>query len=109
MMSDTTPKIIYWHRELPPLQSDLMDEHVVEALSGRVPGSLSHRDELWSACHQDLMAHATERLTQEIHRLGGDFAHVLGEAIDVRHDEVAGEAWLHGTFTYALYRRSDRR
>lgn len=29
-------------------------------------------------------------------RLGGHFAHVHDESIDTRHDETAGEAWLHG-------------
>jgi hypothetical protein len=27
------------------------------------------------------------------------------EAIDSRHDDATGEAWLHGTFGYVLYRR----
>jgi hypothetical protein len=46
------------------------------------------------------------RLEQEIERLGGDYAHVLGEVVDTRHDDAKGEAWLHGCFTYMLYRRS---
>jgi hypothetical protein len=29
---------------------------------------------------------------------------VLDESIDNRRDEATGEAWLHGLFTYALYR-----
>jgi len=28
----------------------------------------------------------------------------LSESIDARHDESTGEAWLHGRFTYMLYR-----
>jgi hypothetical protein len=52
-----------------------------------------------------LMAQARERLEQEIARLGGHYAHVLDESVDSRHDDVAGEAWLHGRFTYMLYRR----
>ena len=39
-------RIIYWHRELPPLDAEAMGEHVVEVASGRVPGTLAHRDEL---------------------------------------------------------------
>lgn len=87
-----------------------MAEHVVEATSGRVPGTLLHRDELWDRCYKDLMAQAGSRLKQEVARLRGHFAHVLDESIDSRHDEATGEAWLHGRFTYMLYRwPSDRR
>jgi hypothetical protein len=50
------------------------------------------------------MATAESRLVQEVARLGGDFAHVHDEQIDPTHDDVAGEAWLHGRFTYMLYR-----
>ncbi len=31
-------------------------------------------------------------------------AHILSESIDTRHDDRTGEAWLHGRFTYMLYR-----
>ena len=85
-----------------------MGEHTVEANSGRVPGTLAHRDELWEQCHETLMAETRARIEQEIARLDGDYAHVLGEAIEPKHDEVKGEAWLHGRFTYVLYRRTDR-
>ena len=54
--------IIYWHRDLPPVDAELMAEHTVEATSGRVAGTLSHRDELWDRCYQDLMANANTRL-----------------------------------------------
>jgi hypothetical protein len=50
------------------------------------------------------MTAACHRLQQEIHRLGGNFAHVLEESIDSRHDSAAGENWLHGRFTYVLYK-----
>lgn len=103
-------RIVYWHRELPPFDAEAMAEHVVEATSGRVPGTLVHRDELWGKCYKDLMAQAGARLEQEVVRLGGHFAHVLDESIDSRHDEATSEAWLHGCFTYMLYRRpTDRR
>jgi len=98
-------KIVYWHRELPPLEAELMDEHTVEATSGRVPGTIAHRDELWDRCYQELMASTQTRLVQEIARLGGHYAHVNEESIDIRHDDAAGEAWLHGRFSYMLYRR----
>jgi hypothetical protein len=99
-------KMVYWHRELPPFDADLMAEHTVEATSNPVPGTISHRDEIWDRCYQELTVNAHTRLAQEIARLGGHYAHVLDESIDVRHDDVAGEAWLHGKFSYMLYRRA---
>jgi hypothetical protein len=100
--------VIYWHRELPPVDAEPVAEHTVEATSSRVAGTISHRDELWDRCYSDLMANARARLAQEIRRLGGDYAHVNDESIDSRHDDVAGEAWLHGRFSYMLYRRGTR-
>jgi len=106
-MSETHPpsQVVFWHRELPPVAADVVDEHVVEAISGRVAGTLSHRDELWEQCYQELMVHARERIEQEVARLGGHYAHVLDESIDSKHDDATGEAWLHGRFTYVLYRK----
>ena len=98
------PKTIYWHRELPPPDAQPMGEHVVEATSSHVPDTIAHRDELWSRCEAELMASARARLTAEIHRLGGRCAHVLSESIEPRHNAATGEAWLHGCFTYMLYR-----
>jgi hypothetical protein len=99
-------KIVYWHRQLPPLDADIVAEHTVEAASVHVPGTLAHRDELWRACFDDLMSRTEARLEQEVIRLGGHYAHVLVEAIDSRRDDARGESWLHGTFSYVLYRRS---
>ena len=101
---DHDRKTVYWYRELPPLEAELMEDHTVEATSGRVPGTIAHRDELWDQCYRELMAAAGLRLTKEVARLGGDFAHVHDEAIEPKHDDVAGEAWLHGRFSYMLYR-----
>ena len=101
---DARSKTIYWHRELPPLDAEAIRQHIVEAASGRVPGTLAHRDELWSQCYEDLMAQVRNRLEQEIARLGGDYAHVLDESVESKHDVVTGEAWLHGSFIYMLYR-----
>ena len=97
-------KVVYWHRELPPLEAEPLGEHVVEASSGRVPSALAHRDELWIQCEPDLKARVCARLRQEMSRLGGRYAHVLNESIDPHHDEATGQAWLHGRFTYMLYR-----
>ena len=99
------PKIVYWHRELPPLDAELIADHTVEADSSRVPGTIAHRDELWDQCHRELLATAEGRLVQEVARLGGHFAHVHDEAIHPKHDDATGEAWLHGRFGYMLYRR----
>jgi hypothetical protein len=104
-ISDLDRKSVYWHRDLPPLDAEMVGEHVLEAISGRVQGSLAHRDELWDRAYRELMENTHARLKQEIARLGGHYAHVLDESIDSRHDDAAGEAWLHGRFTYALYRR----
>jgi len=38
-------KVIYWHRELPPFHAEAMGEHIVEAASNRVLGTLVNRDE----------------------------------------------------------------
>jgi hypothetical protein len=99
-------RIISWHRELPPFDAEAMGEHIVEATSGRVPGTLAHRDELWSQCYEDMLAQVRIRLEQEVARLGGNYAHVLNESVDSKHGEVTGEAWLHGRFTYMLYRQT---
>jgi hypothetical protein len=96
---------IYWHAELPPFDAEAMDEHIVEAASRRVSGTLTHRDELWDGRYENLMAQARARLEQQIVRLGGNYAHVLNESVDTRHDGATGENWLHGCFTYKLYRQ----
>ena len=98
-------QIVYWHRDLPPVDADVVGEHTIEATSARVPGILAHRDDLWECCHQDLMARTRLRLEQEVARLGGAYAHVLSEVIETRHDDAKGEARLYGRFTYVLYRR----
>jgi hypothetical protein len=97
-------QVVYWHRELPPLEAEPLAEHVVEASSGRIPSTLLHRDELWIQCEPDLKARTCARLEQEVSRLGGHYAHVLHESIDPHRDEATDEAWLQGRFTYMLYR-----
>jgi hypothetical protein len=96
-------EIVFWHRELPPLDADAIEEHVLEATSARVPGTRLHRDELWSQCYEDLMTKTNTRMEQEVLRLGGHYAHVLDESVDSRHDGATSESWLHGRFTYMLY------
>lgn len=96
---------VYWHNELPPLGMRAIGEHIVEAKSLRVPGTIAHRDGLWDRCYDDLIVQLRLRLQQEIARLGGDCAHVLSESIDSSHDATTGEGWLHCRATYMLYRR----
>lgn len=104
-INDKPSKTVYWHRELSPLHAELLAEHTVEADSSRVAGTLAHRDELWDRCYQELMENTTSRLVREVARLGGHYAHVHQESIGPKHDDAAGEAWLHGSFTYMLYRQ----
>jgi len=107
-MAQNTANKIFWHRDLPPMDAEPMGEHVVEATSARVPGTLAHRDELWEKYYEDLMSNARARLEQEIVRLGGNYVHVLDETVDSRHDDATGESWLHGSFTYMLYRQAGK-
>lgn len=102
---DAGRKVVYWHRDLPPLHAEPLGEHIVEADSMRVTGSLAHRGELWDRCYHDLMIRVEDRLRQEVSRLGGDYAHVLDEAIDSRHDDRSGDVWLRGRLKYLLLRR----
>ena len=104
MNIEITPKVVFWHRDLPPIDAEPMGEHTVEAISGRVAGTIAHRDELWTRCSDELMAQTHQRLLEEIIRLGGRCAHVRNESIDTKHDGATGEAWLHGRFDYTLYR-----
>ena len=85
---------------------DVMGEGMLEATSGRVPGTLANRDQLWDSCFAELMGQARIRLEQEVRRLGGLYAHVLSESIDTRRNDATGEAWLHGTFAYVLLGRA---
>jgi hypothetical protein len=101
---ETNPKTILWHRDLPPLEAQPLGEHTVEAMSGRIPGTIAHRDELWTRCEDDLMAQLRHRLAEEMARLGGRYVHVREESMDTRHDDATGETWLHGRFVYTLYR-----
>jgi len=80
-----------------------MGEHTVEASSSRIPGTIAFRDALWDRCQRGLAAEVELRLSQEVKRLGGRFAHVLDERISVRRDPVLNETWLHGRYTYVLY------
>jgi hypothetical protein len=103
-IADIGPKVIFWHRELPPIDAEPIGEHTVEATSIHIPGTIARCGELWNRCEDDLMAQTRLRLAEEISRLGGRYAHVREESIDTRHDDSTGDAWLHGRFGYTLYR-----
>jgi len=94
---------VYWHRDLPPLEAVALSEHTIEADSLHVAGTLANQ-ELWDRCASDLAGGIERRLAQEGARLGGQCAHVLDEHIDEKHDPARDEAWLHGRYTYVLYR-----
>jgi hypothetical protein len=100
--------VVYWHRELPPLDAAIIGEHTLEATSVKVYGSLECRDDLWQLCYDSLMANAESRFQQEIARLDGDYAHVFDEAITSCHDEATNRAWLRGRFSYMLYQKEGR-
>lgn len=101
----TSRSLVFWHRDLPPLDAEVVQEHVVEAVSDRVAGMIERHGELWDPCYASLMARVEARLEQEVARLGGDYAHVVDEHIDSRRDDATSESWLHGRFGYVLYRR----
>ena len=100
---------VYWHRELPPLNAEPIGTHTLEATSSRIAGALRRRDDLWNRCYQELMANTEARLAQEIARLEGQYAHVYDESLEPCRNEATGETWLHGRFSYMLYRHSSRR
>ena len=102
----TAPKVVYWHQELPPVNGEVLHEHVIEAISDTVQGSIERHGDLWHRCYTQLMEHTRLRLEQEVKRLGGDYAHVLDEHVDSRRNDATGESWLHGRFSYVLYQRT---
>jgi hypothetical protein len=103
--ADDNRKVVYWHRELPPLDAEPLGEHSIDAISMRVSDSLADRGDLWDQCYRDLMTSVEHRLRQEVRRLGGDYAHVLEETVDSRRDDRSGEVWLRARLKYLLLRR----
>ena len=68
MRAESPAKLVYFRRELPPLQDETAGEFVVEAESPPVPNTGLGRDELWTHCYDDLMHSAVERIGQEVVR-----------------------------------------
>ena len=89
---------VYWHRELPPLDADLVAEHTVEARSSRVPGTLCTPRRTLGLVLPGAYDQHERPSVEEVSRLGGHYAHVHAEVISPKHDDAAGEAWLHGSF-----------
>ena len=83
---------------------DPVANDTVEATSSRVPATIARHSELWSRCYDELIKTAERRMSQELKRIGGACARVHDEGIDTRHDAATGEAWLHGRFTFTVYR-----
>ena len=54
-------KIVYWHRELPPLDAEPIGEHPADANSMRMVGSLAHRGDL-SVSYTHLTLPTTSRV-----------------------------------------------
>ena len=79
-------------------------DDTVEAMSSRVPGTIARHSDLWNQCYDELIGTAERRMSQELTRIGGACARVHNEGIDTRHDAATGEAWLHGRFTFTVYR-----
>jgi hypothetical protein len=104
--SGKNTKVVYWHRELPPLDAQAIQDHVIEAASNRVTGAIERHGELWHRCYATLMENTRLRLEQEVTRLGGHYAHVIDEHIEIKQDDAKGESWLDGRFNYMLYRRT---
>lgn len=92
-MHDTAQKAVFWDRELPPADAEITSP------ASSVTATAVNR------CYEDLMAATHGRLVQEIARLGGDYAHVFDESISTRRNDAAGEAGLHGRFSYVLCRK----
>lgn len=96
-------KAVYWRRELPPLSEQIEGEHEAEA-HAHVPDDMLHRTELWAACYPLLIVEAERVLGQEVTRLGGSCAHVVGETVRSKVNDVSRTFELHGTFQFILYR-----
>ena len=50
-LSSEEAKAVYWHQDLPPLDAEVMQEHVIEATSDRVPGVIERHGDLWQHCY----------------------------------------------------------
>jgi hypothetical protein len=101
---ETVLPVVYWHRDLPPFDAEAIGEHSLEADSPRQADTVANRDELWSEYRLGLNEAVHDRIGQEVSRLGGHFAHVLDERVEIKRDAAKGEAWMHGRYTYMLYK-----
>jgi hypothetical protein len=103
--NSVAPRVVYWHHELPPLGAEIEDEHALDATSNRVPLSMTHHDQLWGECRQALTRAVEARLTQEVARQKGLFAHIVDEHVEPKINHASSEYWLEGRYTYLMYIR----
>lgn len=97
------PRLIYWHRDLPPLSEQMEGEHEVSATSERVHFSWADQSTQWKECHEQLMANGEDRMRQEVNRLGGSCARVLTEEVTSHRDDATQEFWVAGRFRFLMY------
>lgn len=94
------PTRIFWHRDLPPEGARPLGSHELEANSPPTTWRYGDRDALWAE-HQPLLdAAVRQRLTQELDRLGADFAHVVEEHVEAHIEVNAGTFELRGRYGY---------
>lgn len=104
-MSEPAVGVVFWHRDLPPLDDEPVGEHEIVARSRATPFRYADRDALWHEVYPSLMEEATRRITAEVARLGGSSAHVIDEDISSSVDNQTNEYRLTGTFRFVLYQR----
>ena len=101
-------KLVYWRRELPPLGETPAGESSIEANSRPLVIG-SPPEELWVKGAEELLKAAMQRIEQEVRRQGGSCAHIIDEQIESKADYATDKMWLHGRYTYVLYRHEAER
>ena len=96
-------KLVYWHRDLPPLHDRIEGEHHITAKSDVLTYDRMHADELWGKCFPSLERTLEDRLAQEIKRQSGHCAHVVEEHIHKKINHDTQTYWLEGEYVYVLY------
>jgi hypothetical protein len=97
-------QVVFWHRDLPPVEAEPIVEDEIEATGPRLPSSPSGRSELWTRSADGLRASAESRIAQEVRRLGGLYAHVNDDHVEEHTDHASGETWLRGRYSFVVYR-----
>lgn len=97
------PKVVYWHRDLPPVAAEPVSEDEVEASGPHHPIGTDEQ-ELWARSREALLATAERRIAQEVTMKGGTFAHVSDDHVEAHSDHTIGESWLRGRYSFVIYR-----